>query len=334
MTIKDLAVKTGYAVGTVSRALNNHPNVSDKARKTILKAAEECGFELNVNAKQLKQHHFNTILVVSKGIGNELFAEMIESIQNLVSKTRYQLVVDYIDENANEVIRAVQLCREKKPMGVLFLGGNRVNFIRDFDKIDVPCVLVTGNASDLHFANLSSVATDDTEAARCAIQTLAAQGHRKFAIIGGDQSQSDTSRLRFDGCRQAFAEFGIRFDEQRSYRGVRFSCEDGYRATKELLSQGNDFTAIFAMADVMAMGAIRALWEAGLRVPEDVSVMSFDGLSMGTYLIPQLSAIRQSARRMAIRSVEILLDAMETGSTACYETIPFEVLKRESIRTI
>ena len=206
--------------------------------------------------------------------------------------------------------------------------------IRDFDKIDVPCVLVTGDASDLNLPNLSSVATNDVEAARCAIQTLVSLGHRKFAIIGGDRSQSDTSRLRFEGCRQAFAEFGISFEESRDYRGVRFSCEDGYQATKALLAGGSEFTAIFAMADVMAMGAIRALWEAGLRVPEDVSVMGIDGLPMGTYLIPQLSTIRQSVRLMAIRSVEILLNAMETGCPACHETIPFEVEKRESIRNI
>lgn len=334
MTIKDLSAITGYAVGTVSRALNNHPNVSEKARKSILKAAAEYGFELNVNAKQLKQQHFNTILVVAKGIGNEMFSVMIESIQHLVAKTRYQLVVDYMDENANEVIRAVQLCREKKPMGVLFLGGNRINFIRDFDKIDVPCVLVTGDASDLNFPNLSSVATDDVEAARSAIQTLISLGHRKFAIIGGDRAVSDTSRLRYEGCRRAFAEFGISFDDSRDYQGVRFSCEDGYRATKELLSGGGDYTAIFAVADVMAMGVIRALWEAGLRVPEDISVMGVDGLPLGTYLIPQLSTVRQSVKTMAMRSVEILLDSIEKNAPPCHEIIPFEVTRRESIRAI
>ena len=82
MTIKDLAAKTGYAVGTVSRALNNHPNVSEKARETILRAADESGFQLNMNAKQLKQQNSNTIAVVVKGIGNELFAEMLEIIQS------------------------------------------------------------------------------------------------------------------------------------------------------------------------------------------------------------------------------------------------------------
>ena len=101
MTIKDLAAKTGYAVGTVSRALNGHPHVSEKARQTILEAAQECGFQLNTNAKHLKQHHSNSILVIVKGIGNELFGEMVESIQHLVAQTPYQLAVDYLDEDLN-----------------------------------------------------------------------------------------------------------------------------------------------------------------------------------------------------------------------------------------
>ena len=334
MTIKDLAAKTGYAVGTVSRALNNHPNVSDKARKAILQAAAECGFELNLNAKQLKQTHSNNILVIVKGTSNELFGEMLESIQSLIAATRYELVVDYMDEDLNEVIRAVQLCREKKPLGLLFLGGNPQNFAADFDKIDIPSVVVTNDASTLSFENLSSVSTDDFEAGRCAIHTLADLGHKHIAVIGGHRATSETSRLRFEGCKKAFAERGIDFDDTRDYQGVRFSAQDGYRATKALLEAGSSFTAIFAIADVMAIGAIRALWESGKRVPEDVSVMGVDGLPLGEYLVPQLATIRQSIREMAKRSVMLLLNGVEEGKPASHETIPFAVQKRESIRKI
>ena len=333
MTIKDLAAMTGYSVGTVSRALNDHPNVSDTARKAILKAAEEQGFQLNVNAKQLKQATSNNILVIVKGTGNELFAEMLEFIQNLIAKTRYQLVVDYLDEELNEVTRALQLCREIKPLGILFLGGNSRNFSADFQKIDIPCVEVTNDASALNFPNLSSVTTDDREAARRAIDTLVARGHRRIAVIGGDKTSSDISRLRLEGCQQSFWDHGISFDPQRDYRSVRFSCEDGYNATRSLLRSG-DFTAIFAFSDLMAIGALRALWEAGKRVPEDVSVMGLDGLALGKYLVPQLSTVRQDFQTIAQRSVEILLDAVEDGMPARHETVPFQVQPRESIRSV
>ena len=333
MTIKDLAAITGYAVGTVSRALNDHPNVSDKARKTILKAAKEYGFQLNENAKQLKQSSSNNILVIIKGTGNEFFAEMLERIQTLIAKTRYQLVVDYLDEDMNEVIRAVQLCREKKPLGILFLGGTRQNLSADFSRIDVPCVEVTNDTSALGFSNLSSVTTDDRAAARCAIDTLVSHGHRRIAVIGGDKTSSDISRLRYEGCLQSFRKHDIPFDPQRDYQGVRFSSEEGYNATKALLAAG-DYTAIFAFSDVMAIGAIRALWEAGKRVPEDVSVIGLDGLMLGNYLVPQLSTVRQDFQTIALRSVAILLDAIEDGLSARHETVPFQVQCRESIRSI
>ena len=333
MTIKDLAEKTGYSVATISRVLNDHPSVSQKARDEIRKAVEESGFQINTNAQQLKQHA-TSILVVVKGTANEMFSEMVEAIQNLIARTRYPLYVDYIDEDSNEVLRAVQLCREKKPLGILFLGGNSGNFLKDFDKIDIPCVLVSNDASGLPFENLSSVCTDDRQAARCAMDSLIALGHRQIVIVGGDRNASDTSRLRYEGCLQSFRSHGIDYDEERDYRGVRFSYQDGYNATQQLIADGRRFTALFAVADVMAIGAIRALHNNGLRVPRDVSVLGFDGLPLGSFLVPQLSTVIQSTRIMAQRGVEILIDRIEHGGQAVHETVAYSLYQRESTRRI
>ena len=119
MTIKDLSAKTGYGVATISRVLNGQPNVSEKAREVILAAAKECNFAINPNARQLKQQHSTTIAVVVKGTYNQLFRELVENIQSLISQTEYTLYVDYMDEEGNEVLEAIRLCREKKPLGIL-----------------------------------------------------------------------------------------------------------------------------------------------------------------------------------------------------------------------
>ena len=333
MTIKDLAEKTGYSVATISRVLNNHANVSPKARDEITRAVEESGFQLNTNAKQLKQTA-HSILVVVKGTSNELFGEMVETIQNLVAQTQYPLYVDYMDEDNNEVLHAIQLCREKKPLGILFLGGNSQNFLKDFDKIQIPCVLVSNDASGLPFQNLSSVCTDDRQAARCAMNSLIALGHRKFVIVGGDREISDTGRLRYEGCIQAFQSHGIEYDEELDYRGVRFSYQDGYDATQQLIASGRSFTALFAEADVIAIGAIRALHNNGLRVPQDVSVMGFDGLPLGSFMVPQLSTVAQSAQAMAQRSVSLLIERIENGGPPSYEFVPYSLYQRESTRRI
>jgi LacI family transcriptional regulator len=331
MTIKDLAEITGYGVGTISRVLNNQSNVSEKARKAILQAVEESGFQINTNAKQLKQHA-NSILVVVKGTANEMFSEMMETIQNLITQTQYPLYVDYMDEDGNEVLRAIQLSREKKPLGILFLGGNSQNFSQDFEKIQVPCVLVSNDASELPFSNLSSVCTDDRQAARCAVDSLVALGHRKFAMVGGYREASDTSRLRYEGCIQALQNHGIDFDEKLDYQGVRYSYQDGYNATMQLLANGRKFTALFAAADVMAIGAIRAICDRGMRVPEDISVIGFDGLEVGRYMTPRLTTIRQHREAIANRSVEILLDNIEGPMKKVHEVKVFNLMPGESVR--
>lgn len=333
MTIKDLAKKTGYSVATISRVLNNHPSVSQKARDEISRAVAESGFQINTNAKQLKQHA-NSILVVVKGTSNEMFGEMIETIQKRIDQTDYPLHVDYMDEDSNEVLRAVQLCREKKPLGILFLGGNSQNFLSDFSKIDIPCVLISNDASGLPFDNLSSVSTDDRQAARCAMDSLIALGHRNFVIVGGDRTGSDTSRLRYEGCIQSFQNHGIEYDEIQDYQGVRFSYQDGYDATQQLIANGRPFTALFAISDVMAIGAIRALHNNGLRVPRDVSVMGFDGLPIGSFMVPQLSTVIQSAQVMAERGVAILIERIEHGGGAIHEAVPYSLSQRESTRRI
>ena len=206
MTIKDLAAQTGYSVGTVSRVLNNQPHVSELAKETILKAAGESGFQLNENARQLKQQQSNAILVVCKGKSNELFDGLLMEIQARVASTAYTLIVDYIDESENEVRRALQLCREKKPQGILFLGGALEHFRQSFQNISLPCVLVTTSAAELSFENLSSVTSDDTLAAAMAVRSLLELGHTNFAMIGGHREYSDITRLRYQGCMNAFRE--------------------------------------------------------------------------------------------------------------------------------
>ncbi len=334
MTIRDLARLSGYSLGTVSRVLNNQPNVSEKARTAILAIAEESGFEINVSAQLLKQQRSNTVLIIVKGTANEMFASMVEQLQSLFSRTAHPLIVDFIDEDDNEVLRAVRLCRERKPAGLMFLGGSNRNFVEDFGKIQVPAVLVTNDASDLPFENLSSVSTDDRSGAASAVDYLIRSGHRAIAVLGGDRSLSDTSALRYRGCVEAFEANGLAFDEQRFYHTGRYSYEFGYSGMQAVLRATPQVTAVFAMADVIAIGAMRALADAGLRVPEDISVVGYDGLKIGSFYTPKLSTVAQSVELLARRSFVVLTDCVENGGSARHITVPFTLLDRESVRKL
>ena len=330
MTIKDLAAKTGYAVGTVSRVLNDHPNVSEKARTAILAAVAESGFQLNTNAKQLKQTHANSILVILKGSGNILFAEMLEVIQTALHGTRYPLHVEYMHGADNEVRRARTLIREKKALGVIFLGGNLENFRTEFRELGVPGVIITNNAEDLHLPGLSSVCIDDRRAAARAVETLISLGHKKIAVIGGQRQYSDICAMRWKGVLDALGAHGLTIDPEQDYATVYFSPEGGCTGATELLRRGREFTAIFAMSDLMAIGAFRALKDRGLEVPGDVSVIGFDGLPVGEYLVPRLTTVDQPTAAMAQRGLALLLDAIENGAPARHEAVPFTLLYRES----
>lgn len=330
LTIKDLARESGYSLGTVSRVLNGHPNVSEKARQAVMAVVEAQGFEINTNAKNLKQNRSNCVLVVVKGRGNELFSNLVERLQGIFSGLSYPLLIDYIDELDSEVHRAAALCREKKPLGIFFLGGSQRNFLKEFSKIPVPSVLVTGSARELPFPKLSSVAADDRKGAACAVTHLLRSGHRNILVLGGDRTLSDTSRKRYEGCLEAMRQNQCRFDE-RLYYTCRYSSLSGYDAMNRALEDGAACSAVFAMADVIAIGAIRAIREHGLRVPEDISVIGYDGIQIGDFLFPKLSTVAQPADDLAQRSAEILLSCIEKGGPAQHVEVPFSLCCKESV---
>ena len=330
MTIKDLARESGYSLGTVSRVLNGHPNVSEKARQAVMAVVEAQEFEINTNARNLKQSHGNRVLVVIKGRRNELFSGALVQYQAFFSRTSHPLMIEYIDELDNEVHRAAALCREIKPLGVLFLGGNQENFRREFSRIPVPAVLVTGNAGAFSCANLSSVYTDDRKGAASAAEYLLQCGHREILILGGDRERSDISRDRFEGFCGACVNAGCPVAEDHYYT-CRFSYRSGYETMRQALQEGRKPTAVFAMADVIAIGAVRAIREYGLQVPEDISVVGYDGLEIGDYLQPRLTTVAQPMDTMAQCSAELLLAQIHRNEVPAHKELVCQLQIRDSV---
>lgn len=334
VTIKDIARESGYSISTVSRVLNHRSDVSSDAKRKIEEVVAAFNFVPNNNAKHLKQSNSKTIGVLVKGISNMLFASIVEEIQKMIEKTAYTLVVSYLDEDADEVEQAILLCRERKPLGLLFLGGNPEYFKNEFAGVTVPCVLVSNRADKMGFHNLSSVATDDIAAACCAVDALFAAGHKKIGVLGGNIEKSYTSHQRIRGCWESFRAHGAELDMEHCYEKVHFSFESAYRGMERLVAKYPDITAVFAMSDVMAIGAIRALRDKGYHVPEDISVIGFDGTTLAEYYNPRLATVKQQYQALATRSVEILFGQIELKKDAIHELVPFELVGGESIRVI
>ena len=228
----------------------------------------------------------------------------------------------------------MRLCKERKPLGVLFLGGNPQYFEAEFAQVTVPSVLVTNRGDMLGFDNLASIATDDEAAAEEAVNYLLCQGHRNIGIIGGDRHVSRTAKQRFMGCVRSFEKHGLEFDAENYYEQGRFSFESSYTATKRLLEKNLPLSAVFAMSDTMAVGAIRAICDAGKRVPDDISVMGFDGITLAEFYNPKIATIRQGYKEIAERSTKVLLDMIDRGESASHEIIPFQLVEGESVKRI
>lgn len=315
MTITDIARESGYAVSTVSRALNNHPDVSEQARQKIREIVERSGFVPNSNARQLKVSQNKSIAIIVKGAFNTFFAGILEQMQERISSRGYFVEVHYIDENANEVAVSLQIQREHKPCGIIYLGGSVENYEHHFAELELPCVLSTTVCTQLTFPGLSQVGVDDFYAGATAANHLLKNGHRRIGVIGGDPAKSYIARMRYQGfCSVYEKAFGPH--PAQMYRIGSFQMESGYTEMRKLLAAEPEITAVFCMSDLIAVGAMRAVREAGLLVPQNVSVIGFDGLDIGRFTVPSLCSIRQPQRGIADSSVDLLLDQIERGTPA------------------
>lgn len=334
MTIKDIARLSGCGVATVSRVLNNHPDVSEETRRKVMAVVKQYGFMPNTNAKRLKQRSDSSIAIIVKGTNNLLFADLVEKIQTLLREADQDTSVYYLDEDANEVAYALRLNRERRPRGFLFLGGDLEQFREGFEPITVPSVLLTNSAEGLGFANLSSCTTDDEKAAEQAIDLLVRLGHRNIGVLGGNLSNSQISSLRMKGCKEACKRLNIPFDLEEQCEQCRYSMPEAYAAAERLLIRRPDLTAVFAMSDEMAFGAIRAFNDMGKRVPEDISVVGYDGIVTGQYSLPRLTTIKQDTKQLAEQGVDSLLRGLMLGVHPVHKVVPFQLVAGESVAEI
>ena len=332
MTIKDIARISGCSVSTISRVINDRPDVRPETKERVLEVMREAGFVPNTNARQLKIQQSRSLVFVVKGTRNIFFSDFLVQLQRAATLYGYNGIVSYLDENANEIDAAEKILREIKPKGMIFLGGSVANFQKGFANISVPSVLATLVSDKLNFPNLSMVGVDDRAAAYQAVSYLIQQGHRKIAVLGGPAT-SYPSMMRRQGAQQAMEDAGIRF-EDKLYGLSNYDFESAYHAMNGLLARRAEFTALFAMSDVIAFGAIRALVSAGFRVPEDVSVIGFDGITMSRYCVPVMTTIVQPSEQIALQSIELLVRQIEHGTPAQTVTLQPELQQGESVRAI
>lgn len=315
ITIKDIARMCGCGVSTVSRALNNHPDINEETRNKILNVVKETGFVPNNSARNLKITDSKTIAVLIKGIANPFFMKMIKIMEQEIQRQKYSLVLQHVEFDQDEVDVAIELEREKKLKGIIFLGGYFNHTKEKLDKINVPFVISTVNMTEEYSSNYVSVAVDDVKESYKIVDYLCKLGHKKILLISADPNDESIGKLRKEGYMKALSENGISVDENlivpMSNDADSYSMKAGFLALQEALNRNLDFSAVFAISDAVAIGACRALADAGKSIPGDVSVVGFDGIDNAKYYSPRITTIRQPFEDMAKASIKLLFKYIE-----------------------
>lgn len=323
ITIKDVAKICNVSVSTVSRAINNSPDISDGTKEKIMKVVRDNYFVPNNYARNLKRTQSKTIAVLIKGIDNAFFSPIISILEKEIQKRKYTFVLQRVEQNQNEIDVALALENEKKLKGIIFLGGY---FSHPKDKLmqmTVPYVLCTvGIRDNLPGKICGAVSVDDVAESKKMVDYLCSLGHRDIAIITSSPQDENIGTMRFEGYRQALEKNGIEFDEKLAIiindEQHRYSMRNGYLSMKKLLNTGKKITAVFAITDSLAIGACKALNDAGLRIPEDVSVAGYDGLELAEYYIPSLTTIVQPVEKIAKETLKILFKIIAGDETDTY----------------
>ena len=329
-TIRDVAQLAGVSVTTVSRVLNHRPDVNAATREKVERVMVECNFVGNANARSLKQLDGDVAALILRGRSNPFLSGLAETMLQFARESDVSFLMESIDEKDDEFQTALRLMHEKRARGFIFIGSRLDERLEVLRGQDVPMVFATVNAVNAGLPRAASVSIDDRRMGREAMEMLIRAGHTKIAIFGGSRNQGDGLADRYIGAREACEQADVPFDETR-YVETRFSLEDAYNAARNFFATRSDTTAVFAMSDMVAMGVIRALKDINRRVPEDVSVVGFDGVEMGKYFIPSLSTIVQPQEEIARQSVDVLLDMMEKDGSARHLTVTATPLLRESI---
>lgn len=317
MTIRDIARECGVSVSTVSRVLNNRPDVSEAVRRKVLSVVERQGYIPNNSARDLVRSQSDAIGVVVRGTGNLFFSDMLKTVSREIDAAGCTMVLRQIDSDADEVKEGAILEREKKLRGLIFLGGRFDYTPAELALVGVPyvCCSYTNCFGSLREEDYASVSIDDHQTAYRAVEILLQLGHRRIAALIPSTSDRSISQLRCNGYLAALRDSGTAFDPTLlAETGGSFEMEDAYEAVARLAEANEDFTALFTISDTMAMAAVKALTDHGRRVPEDCSVIAIDGLRLSEYTVPTLTTMVQPAEEMGRQAVQILLDMLQGGS--------------------
>ncbi|GGA71515.1 LacI family DNA-binding transcriptional regulator [Ornithinibacillus halotolerans] len=335
-TIKDVAAKAGVSVSVVSKAFNNYADVNEKTRQRIFAVAEELNYSPNIVAKNLSSKKQRTIGLISSGVLNNNEKDtnafdIFKGVYTALEETQYELSIFLIDSQKQKQKSYAQFCRERN-IGGTILQGMRTDdpYFKELIDTKLPVVyvdIITGLENKL----IGSVSIDNRKASFEIASHLLERNHRDIVIMAGTK-ETFVNMERIKGVEEAFYSYGLELTNS-SVLFANFSEEEAYLLAKDYLKKKRP-TAFLCFSDLMAFGVIRAVTEAGLSIPEDVSVTGFDNLVFSNYSNPKLTTVQQDFVEIGRQAAILLQNLMNNKVDKNQVFVEHELVSRDSVRTL
>ncbi len=310
-TIRDVARTAQVSLGTVSNVLNNPAMVAPATRQRVLAAIEQIGFVRSTAAHQLRAGRSRSIGVLILDVANPFFTEMVRGAEHVLVEEGYVLVLCSSDESPEREGRYLRMLEEHRIEGLLVTPAERdLSAVVNLHERGIPTVLLDRPAPD---GSLCSVTVDDARGGELAAGHLFDEGHRSLVLINGPVSIRQCADRR-RGARRAARRAGLVADDAIVEVGVAaLTAEQGETAMRRILADGALPSAVMCANDLLALGALKALSAAGVRIPEDVGIVGYDDVVFSSMLSPALTSVRQPKLELGASAAELLLEELRDG---------------------
>ena len=337
VTIRDVARKCGVAVSTVSRALNGYSDITEETREKILKAVEELDYKPNLNARNLSSKKSNRIALIISGLlennpKENLTFRLIQGVYSYTYNHDLDVAVYATDAEQQGKISYEKFCTEHDVCGVILSGVTMDDpYFRELINTEIPCVAIDVELPD---KRAGWVSIDNTRAMSDMVNLLYENGHERILVVSGKKNAGVTVD-RMTGVFDAMQKKGRRL-RPKDILYCDYSEEKAYEETAKYLQKygKREHTAILCFSDLMALGVMRAVKEAGYRIGEDFSVTGFDGIPITEYTDPPLTTVWQDMKANGYEGAKLLQDRIEGKKSASHSTLPYKLLNRKSVRNI
>jgi LacI family transcriptional regulator len=306
-TIKDVALRAGVSVTTVSHVVNDTRHVSAKGRERVELAIRELGYVPNAMARSLKSNTTSTLGMLIPNSSNPYFAEIVRIVEDRCFGAGYTLVLCNTDDEPHRQSVYLQVLAERRIDGLIVVStgaGDDDSLVTQLRGLRMPTVLVDREIAD---PACDLVETAHMQGGLLAVRHLLSLGHKRIACIGGPVGVMP-SEQRIEGWRMALAEAGATPNADALLWRGGFTSQGGYEAMHAILRTEQAPSAVFVCNDLMAIGALRAAHESGVRVPDDLSIVGFDDIELSAYTSPALTTVAQPKERIGALAVDMLLE--------------------------